>query len=358
MMSNTSSRQIFIKSSFNVAATYGFNGIDFFWAQNLVKQSDMKNMATFLQEWRQAANHINKEFILTATVPFSPYYYNSSSIIYPVDSMQENLNWLHVRTFYYTSPSNSSIEWPSALYDPSDRDVSTDRFIREWIHRGLSESKLVMGLPLFGFYWNLGDSMDHQKGESAQLDGMMLYKEIKAAIQFFGGDSKFNGTYVGNYWTQGSIWIAFDGVEAIKEKVSYAKQNKLLGYYLGLISYDDNWELSRAAKEEDWTRKKDKLNIILIAMAAFVLLWGAIIFKLKGIIKAAKESSSEVEIETAEQIYGNIPDLRVFSFSYIEEATNRFSIENKIGEGGFGLVYKGTLPSGKKIAVKKTIKGF
>lgn len=33
-------------------------------------------------------------------------------------------------------------------------------------------------------------------------------------------------------------------------------------------------------------------------------------------------------------------DLRVFSYASIMAMTNRFSIENKLGEGGFGPVYK------------------
>ncbi|EOY28584.1 Cysteine-rich RLK 10, putative [Theobroma cacao] len=37
----------------------------------------------------------------------------------------------------------------------------------------------------------------------------------------------------------------------------------------------------------------------------------------------------------------------------LHAATNHFCDENKLGEGGFGLVYKGTLPDGKEIAVKR-----
>ena len=33
-------------------------------------------------------------------------------------------------------------------------------------------------------------------------------------------------------------------------------------------------------------------------------------------------------------------NLQVFRFTEIEEATNRFSFENKLGEGGCGPVYK------------------
>ncbi|WJX21083.1 hypothetical protein P8452_10556 [Trifolium repens] len=42
-----------------------------------------------------------------------------------------------------------------------------------------------------------------------------------------------------------------------------------------------------------------------------------------------------------------------FDFTSIEAATNCFSEENKIGQGGFGVVYKGILPNGQEIAVKR-----
>ncbi|XP_042520783.1 cysteine-rich receptor-like protein kinase 10 isoform X2 [Macadamia integrifolia] len=42
-----------------------------------------------------------------------------------------------------------------------------------------------------------------------------------------------------------------------------------------------------------------------------------------------------------------------FDFSTILEATNNFANINKIGEGGFGSVYKGKLPNGQEIAVKR-----
>uniref|UniRef100_A0A2C9U7B5 Gnk2-homologous domain-containing protein n=1 Tax=Manihot esculenta TaxID=3983 RepID=A0A2C9U7B5_MANES len=42
-----------------------------------------------------------------------------------------------------------------------------------------------------------------------------------------------------------------------------------------------------------------------------------------------------------------------FDFGVIEVATNKFSEENKLGEGGFRVVYKGILPSGQEIAVKR-----
>ncbi|KAJ4718595.1 Receptor-like serine/threonine-protein kinase [Melia azedarach] len=46
-------------------------------------------------------------------------------------------------------------------------------------------------------------------------------------------------------------------------------------------------------------------------------------------------------------------ELPLFSFSSVSAATNNFSDTNKLGEGGFGPVYKGVLLKGDEIAVKR-----
>ncbi|ONI11932.1 hypothetical protein PRUPE_4G135600, partial [Prunus persica] len=46
-------------------------------------------------------------------------------------------------------------------------------------------------------------------------------------------------------------------------------------------------------------------------------------------------------------------DLSVFSYASVLAATSNFSDENKLGEGGFGPVYKGKLGTGQEIAVKR-----
>ncbi|EHA8591352.1 Serine-threonine kinase STK6 [Cocos nucifera] len=63
------------------------------------------------------------------------------------------------------------------------------------------------------------------------------------------------------------------------------------------------------------------------------------------VVKLPVDGSSPDEITSAESLLLDISTLRV--------ATANFSEENKLGEGGFGAVYKGLLPDGQEIAVKR-----
>lgn len=54
-----------------------------------------------------------------------------------------------------------------------------------------------------------------------------------------------------------------------------------------------------------------------------------------------------------EENMANVKDLPLIDYNLVASATNFFSMENKLGEGGFGPVYKGTLPGGQDIAVKR-----
>ncbi|CAN1839575.1 G-type lectin S-receptor-like serine/threonine-protein kinase RKS1 [Linum perenne] len=50
------------------------------------------------------------------------------------------------------------------------------------------------------------------------------------------------------------------------------------------------------------------------------------------------------------------PELPFFSLSTIHEATDSFSPANRLGQGGFGPVYKGKLSNGQEVAVKRMSK--
>ncbi|XP_062160720.1 cysteine-rich receptor-like protein kinase 10 isoform X2 [Alnus glutinosa] len=63
---------------------------------------------------------------------------------------------------------------------------------------------------------------------------------------------------------------------------------------------------------------------------------------------AVREENADNDITTVESLQ--------FNLATIETATNMFSDDNKLGKGGFGVVYKGTLLDGHEIAVKRLSK--
>ncbi|KAL0293826.1 UNVERIFIED_CONTAM: Class V chitinase [Sesamum radiatum] len=361
MINRSSGRRAFIESSITAARENGFMGLDL----NDVFPStlaNMINMESFLDEWKEAIDSEPKDtdtspLILTMGAKYSPVM---ESMTYPVNAIRRTFDWVHVKSFDYHLPSKDRFTGAhAALYDPLSN-LSTDYGINECIRRGLPANKLVLGLPYHGYAWTLVNPNDYAigaptKGLAMTADGSISYRYIKWYLNSYGVQPAFNSTYVMNYCKIGSFWIGFDDVEVVKIKVSYAKQKGLLGYSVFQVPNDDmHWTLSRTAKEEeeDQNLKHELRVILLLTTFSAILLLGTILCCLKRKFIMSKVKGRAASGKTKEW-----SNLQVFSFAQIAAATDNFSCENKLGEGGFGPVYKGELDNGLQIATKRRSKG-
>ncbi|KAI5393057.1 cysteine-rich receptor-like protein kinase 44 isoform X1 [Lathyrus oleraceus] len=103
------------------------------------------------------------------------------------------------------------------------------------------------------------------------------------------------------------------------------------------------------------TGKSNKSTTIGIAVAvpvaivALVFIFLCIYFKKR----KSKKKFEEVKEEEYQDDKIEIFEPLQFNFNTISNATNDFFVSNKLGEGGFGVVYKGRLSSGQEIAAKR-----
>ncbi|KAL6198036.1 hypothetical protein ACLB2K_027828 [Fragaria x ananassa] len=128
----------------------------------------------------------------------------------------------------------------------------------------------------------------------------------------------------------------------------------------------------RLAKTDSGNGKRTKLIVSLIAIV-FISILGSIVFGWQRFLARKKgdfEYRGNIEvtttpfesIDTTETSSDTLleyirehdrSEQFMYNFDTIFIATNHFSSTNKLGEGGFGPVFKGKLPVGKEIAVKR-----
>ncbi|XP_074270070.1 cysteine-rich receptor-like protein kinase 15 [Silene latifolia] len=97
--------------------------------------------------------------------------------------------------------------------------------------------------------------------------------------------------------------------------------------------------------------KKSKLLIIILvpAVTSILLLFAFLgCYVVRRRVKARKQSLGDEIIRNPEALQMDFDTIRV--------ATGNFSLSNKLGQGGFGIVYKGRLSNGQEIAVKRLSK--
>ncbi|KAI3889550.1 hypothetical protein MKW92_038704 [Papaver armeniacum] len=131
------------------------------------------------------------------------------------------------------------------------------------------------------------------------------------------------------------------------------------------LRYDDNLfyellppppppppSLSPATVPEPPPGPEPSLNIVAVAVpvvvGVFLILAVCFYFLRRKKRRVANQSGIPVTMDPTEN-----QDSLQFDLVTIRNATDEFSDANKLGEGGFGAVYKGKLPNGQEIAVKR-----
>lgn len=145
----------------------------------------------------------------------------------------------------------------------------------------------------------------------------------------------------------------------------FIEDSVALGPAPPLPSSDSNTTTNASAPTNDTTinegRKRSPFRLvvaIVIPAAIGVALLASIVYicllkrKSKAKEIGSHDSNSIAGYHLESHHFGDMDSLQ-FDLGMIKEATNNFADVNKLGQGGFGAVYKGNLSDGQEIAVKR-----
>ncbi|KAH0643765.1 hypothetical protein KY290_035215 [Solanum tuberosum] len=114
-------------------------------------------------------------------------------------------------------------------------------------------------------------------------------------------------------------------------------------------------EISTGNSSQD-ILKKLRISLPLAALSLLSML--CLILYIRHTKKEENQNQQHFSEGSSEMLYINKSknddlDLPLFDFATILDATNNFFLSNKLGEGGFGPVYKGALKDGQEITVSR-----
>ncbi|KAF2303552.1 hypothetical protein GH714_019111 [Hevea brasiliensis] len=142
-------------------------------------------------------------------------------------------------------------------------------------------------------------------------------------------------------------------------------------YELPFGGQDLNLRLANTELSESDQKTKVKIITSVITVAIITLIIGAMIYcfmKWRAKQRTKRNETDRVDLAAPNDTsIGNLQpivwrsplededsvELPLFDFHSILVATNNFDINNKLGQGGYGPVYKGTLQDGKDVAIKR-----
>ncbi|WJX11289.1 hypothetical protein P8452_01918 [Trifolium repens] len=137
---------------------------------------------------------------------------------------------------------------------------------------------------------------------------------------------------------------------------SYLKQEVYVGFSASTSNYTElncvrAWEFNGV----DIGSKRNLLWIWII-IPLVIIISGLVFFMVYFLRKRNMEIQEDMYPRIEDQIQHSSMAPKKYKLKELMKATGGFSLQNKLGEGGFGTVYKGILGNNKEIAVKRVSK--
>ncbi|KAI8456998.1 glycoside hydrolase superfamily, partial [Phakopsora pachyrhizi] len=167
LVASEQSRKTFAESILRVVKKYELDGIDIDWEfpnqpgdeGNQISKDDSSNFLKFLSILRQI---LGPKARLSAAVSVKGFSGPDGQYLTDLKDFGEVLDFITIMAYDIFGPGFSSVSGPNApLFDTCNEPTakfSVSRAIKNWISTGFPASKILLGIPGYGYQYQLLDS--------------------------------------------------------------------------------------------------------------------------------------------------------------------------------------------------------
>lgn len=253
------SREKFAKSCVEFIKEHGFDGVDLDWEypvggglkNNSNRPVDKQNFTLLLKEIREQldaeGSKDNKHYLLSIAAGASNSYIRNTE----VNKFSEYLDYVTLMTYDMHGTWDTYADFNAPLYDNKDNSnqykISIDSSVKAWINSGLPKDKLIVGVPFYGYKFNVLKNTNnglYQKfsgGNALSYDS--IYKDYLNKPEFI---KYFHEESLVPYISNGSTFISYDDAQSIGLKAEYILENNLGGAMIWELSQDSSGVLLNA----------------------------------------------------------------------------------------------------------------
>lgn len=252
MASTAARRETFAASAVAFVAKHGFDGIDLDWeypvsggkSSNSYRSADKTNFTSLLKLLREKliaqGKTDGKTYLLTIAGGASSSYPGNVQM----KSIAQYLDFGLVMAYDIHGSGDKYTDHNAPLYTSSDWSPqfkwSADQAVKAWTSAGFPKSKLVLGVPFYGYRYsnvvdgNTGLFRAYSGFKSLPYDQIVSqYLSDKAYVRRYGSAGRTPWLF------NGSTFITYEDAQSLKEKAAYVTNQGLAG--VGI------WELSQNA---------------------------------------------------------------------------------------------------------------
>ncbi|TPX16745.1 uncharacterized protein E0L32_003686 [Thyridium curvatum] len=228
-------RTKFAQSAVKLVADWGFDGIDIDW-EYPANANEAQDFIKLLQACRQELdNYAQKNapgyhFLITVASPAGPTNYNNMDM----KGMDPYVDAWNLMAYDYAGSWDSTSGHQANIYMNSENAAatkfSTEKAIQDYLAKGISGKKIMMGLPLYGRSFESTNGIGQAYngvGSGSIQSGVWLYKDLPRS----GAQEVYDNVAKASYsYDQGSKeLISYDNVKSAVEKASYLSGKGLGG---------------------------------------------------------------------------------------------------------------------------------